>query len=118
MINIHGHEMGNFLNVLSNAKVSNIINIFNSCLQTIFIISVCNNQLLNWIENELIWGLSFIPGVASILPNLVAKLNAMRDKYMTASPAGESNVKVNFSLTYYEENITQTEIGINSSDGD
>ncbi|KAK7837007.1 vacuole membrane protein kms1 [Quercus suber] len=61
---------------------------------TIFIISVCNNQLLNWIENELIWILSFIPGFASVLPNVIAKLNAMRDKYLIASAPATSNVKV------------------------
>ncbi|KAI6683688.1 hypothetical protein NL676_029601 [Syzygium grande] len=63
-------------------------------IQTVFIISVCNNQLLNWIENELIWALSFIPGLASILPNLIAKLSAVRDKYLTAPPPVPSNVKV------------------------
>ncbi|XP_030974904.1 vacuole membrane protein KMS1 [Quercus lobata] len=63
-------------------------------IQTIFIISVCNNQLLNWIENELIWILSFIPGFASVLPNVIAKLNAMRDKYLIASAPATSNMKV------------------------
>lgn len=63
-------------------------------LQTVFIISVCNNQLLDWIENELIWILSFIPGFASVLPELVAKLNAMKEKYLTASTPVPSNIKV------------------------
>ena len=63
-------------------------------LQTIFIISVCNNQLLNWIENELIWVFSFVPGFESILPNLVAKLHAMKDKYMATPSHGTSNLKV------------------------
>ncbi|KAL8105124.1 vacuole membrane protein KMS1-like [Apium graveolens] len=63
-------------------------------IQTIFIISVCNNQLLNWIENELIWVLSFIPGFDSILPNLVSKLHAMKDKYMATSSHVTSNIKV------------------------
>ncbi|GFZ14136.1 SNARE associated Golgi protein family [Actinidia rufa] len=56
-------------------------------IQTVFIICVCNNQLLDWIENELIWVLSFIPGFASVLSNLVSKLHAMRAKYMAANPA-------------------------------
>lgn len=63
-------------------------------MQTVFIISVCNNQLLDWIENELIWILSFIPGFASVLPDLVAKLNAMKEKYLTASTPVPSNIKV------------------------
>ncbi|KAM1192058.1 hypothetical protein ACFX2J_012461 [Malus domestica] len=62
-------------------------------LQTVFIISVCNNQLLNWIENELIWVFSLIPGFAAVLPNLIAKIDAAREKYLTASPS--SNIKVN-----------------------
>jgi hypothetical protein len=64
-------------------------------IQTVFIISVCNNQLLNWIENELIWMLSFIPGFASVLPNLIVKLNAVKDKYMKASFPVASNLKAN-----------------------
>ncbi|KAK1380047.1 Vacuole membrane protein KMS1 [Heracleum sosnowskyi] len=63
-------------------------------IQTIFIISVCNNQLLNWIENELIWVLSFIPGSDSILPNLVTKLHAMKEKYMATPSHVTSNMKV------------------------
>ncbi|XP_068326289.1 vacuole membrane protein KMS1-like [Pyrus communis] len=61
-------------------------------LQTVFIISVCNNQLLNWIENELIWVFSLIPGFAAVLPNLIAKIDAAKEKYLTASPS--SNIKV------------------------
>lgn len=63
-------------------------------IQTIFIILICNNQLLDWIETELIWTLSFIPGVASVLPGIVAKLHALKDKYMAAPPTESSNIKV------------------------
>ncbi|KAF7145583.1 hypothetical protein RHSIM_Rhsim04G0206000 [Rhododendron simsii] len=63
-------------------------------IQTVFIISVCNNQLLDWIENEMIWVLSFIPGLASALPNLVSKLKAMRAKYMATPPPMSSKIKV------------------------
>lgn len=63
-------------------------------IQTVFIISVCNNQLLNWMENELIWVFSFVPGLAPILLDVIAKLNAVRDKYLGASPPVTSNVKV------------------------
>jgi len=62
--------------------------------QTIFIISVCNNQLLNWIENELIWVLSLIPGFAPALPHLTAKLHAMKEKYMAPAPPASSDMKV------------------------
>ncbi|KAG8658711.1 vacuole membrane protein KMS1 isoform X2 [Manihot esculenta] len=61
---------------------------------TIFIISVCNNQLLDWIENELIWMLSFIPGLDSVLTNLIAKLHAVKEKYMSPAPPLHSNNKV------------------------
>lgn len=63
-------------------------------IQTLFIISVCNNQLLHWIENELIWVLSFIPGFDSILPNLITKLHSMKDKYLATKPPVTSNIKV------------------------
>ncbi|PSS01447.1 Vacuole membrane protein [Actinidia chinensis var. chinensis] len=71
-------------------------------IQTVFIISVCNNQLLDWIENELIWVLSLVPGFASVMPNLVSKLHAMRAKYMAAPAPMPSNIKVkkwDFSFT-------------------
>ncbi|KAK4773199.1 hypothetical protein SAY87_028218 [Trapa incisa] len=69
-------------------------------IQTAFIISVCNNQLLNWVENKLIWVLGFIPGHAPILPNMVYLLNAARDKYLAAAPSGttSSSKKWNISL--------------------
>ncbi|KAL8257539.1 hypothetical protein R6Q59_029580 [Mikania micrantha] len=70
-------------------------------IQTVFVISVCNNQLLNWIESELIWTLSFIPGVASVLPGIVTKLHALKNKYMAAPPPKSSAIKVeswNFSF--------------------
>nr|AGE13753.1 SNARE [Medicago sativa] len=53
-------------------------------IQTVFIISVCNNQLLNWIENEFIWVLGHIPGFSSILPSVIANLHAVKDKYLKA----------------------------------
>ncbi|KAF7806850.1 vacuole membrane protein KMS1-like [Senna tora] len=53
-------------------------------IQTVFIILICNNQLLDWIENEFIWVLSHFPGLASVTPCMIANLNAVRDKYMKA----------------------------------
>ncbi|KAG8370188.1 hypothetical protein BUALT_Bualt14G0091200 [Buddleja alternifolia] len=67
-------------------------------IQTVFIISVCNNQLLHWMENEL-----SIPGLDSILPNLVAKLHSIKDKYMATKPHPPSNIeakKWDFSLAF------------------
>ncbi|KAJ8766486.1 hypothetical protein K2173_022545 [Erythroxylum novogranatense] len=74
-------------------------------IQTVFIISVCNNQLLNWIENELIWVLSFIPGFASALPGLTAKLHSLREKYMapaahTPSPGKVKNWDFSFAAIW------------------
>ncbi|XVF41923.1 hypothetical protein PTKIN_Ptkin01aG0319700 [Pterospermum kingtungense] len=63
-------------------------------IQTVFIISVCNYQLLDFIENELIRVLSFVPGVATILPDLIRKLHTIRDKYLSPSPPVSSNIKV------------------------
>lgn len=84
------------LRVCHEAMTRNIclINYLFSFWQTVFIISVCNNQLLDWIENELIWMLSFIPGVSSALPSIVAKLHAMKEKYMAAPLPVTSNIKV------------------------
>ncbi|KAF2285380.1 hypothetical protein GH714_003335 [Hevea brasiliensis] len=63
-------------------------------IQTVFIISVCNNQLLDWIENELIWVLSFVPGLDSVLPKLIGKLHSIKEKYMSPAPPLPSNNKV------------------------
>lgn len=64
-------------------------------IQTMFIILVCNNQLLDWIENELICALSFIPGLSAIMPNLISNLHTARAKYMEASPSPvDSNTNI------------------------
>ncbi|KAJ4824106.1 hypothetical protein Tsubulata_034304 [Turnera subulata] len=60
--------------------------IIKTYIQTAFIISVCNHQLLDLVENELIWLLGFVPGLVDILPNLVLKLQAIRNKYMAPMP--------------------------------
>ncbi|XVF38192.1 hypothetical protein REPUB_Repub20aG0078700 [Reevesia pubescens] len=69
-------------------------------IQTVFIISVCNNQLLDWIENELIWVLSLIPGFDSFLPTLVAKLHAVKDKYVVASRPVPLNIKGKWDFSF------------------
>ncbi|KAF6162786.1 hypothetical protein GIB67_029055 [Kingdonia uniflora] len=66
-------------------------------IQTVFIISVCNNQLLEWIENELIWVLGFVPGLSSILPKVIAKLHMVKEKYLLAAssvPVASTTTKV------------------------
>lgn len=84
--------------------VSFVITLFLLCpVQTIFIIAVCNNQLLDWIENELIWILSFVPGFSSVLPGLIAKLNAIKAKYLKApSQAMTTNPKVSLEKIYHK----------------
>ncbi|XP_020574520.1 vacuole membrane protein KMS1 [Phalaenopsis equestris] len=58
--------------------------IFKTHIQTFFIISLCNNQLLEWVENELIWVFSRVPILSSILPAIVTKLNLIQAKYLSA----------------------------------
>lgn len=53
-------------------------------IQTVFIISVCNNQLFQWVENEFIWVLGHIPGFSSMLPNIVAKLHKLKQKFISS----------------------------------
>ncbi|KAK8938092.1 hypothetical protein KSP40_PGU009681 [Platanthera guangdongensis] len=52
-------------------------------IQTTFIISLCNNQLLEWVENELIWVFSAVPGLSSVLPTIIAKLHMVQEKYLS-----------------------------------
>ncbi|RRT35001.1 hypothetical protein B296_00049066 [Ensete ventricosum] len=58
-------------------------------IQTVFMICLCNNQLLEWLENELIWMLGFVPGISSMLPELIAKMHMIQKKYLSA-PVPES----------------------------
>ncbi|XVF28876.1 hypothetical protein REPUB_Repub15cG0070400 [Reevesia pubescens] len=68
-------------------------------IQTVFIISVCNNQLLDWIENELIWVLSLIPGFDSFIPTLAAKLHAVKDN-LAAPHHVPSNIKGKWDFSF------------------
>lgn len=63
-------------------------------IQTVFLISVCNNQLLDLVENKLIRLLSIFPGFGLIAPKLIAKLHIVRKKYMDGSPPVTSNGEV------------------------
>ncbi|KAK6130302.1 hypothetical protein DH2020_035974 [Rehmannia glutinosa] len=72
-------------------------------IQTVFIICVCNNQLLDWMENELLWVLSFVPGFSSIIHNLIPKLHSMKEKYLATKSHVPSNIEVkkwDFSLAF------------------
>ncbi|KAE8723854.1 Vacuole membrane protein KMS1 [Hibiscus syriacus] len=69
-------------------------------MQTVFIISVCNNQLLDWIENELIWVLSLTPGFGSSLPALTAKLHSVKEKYLAAPHPVPSNSKGKWDFSF------------------
>eukprot|EP00268_Persea_americana_P054901 TRINITY_DN633_c1_g1_i10.p1 TRINITY_DN633_c1_g1~~TRINITY_DN633_c1_g1_i10.p1 ORF type:complete len:148 (-),score=31.33 TRINITY_DN633_c1_g1_i10:338-781(-) len=69
-------------------------------IQTVFIILVCNNQLLEWIENELIWVLGLIPGFSSVLPRLIAKLHKMKEKYLAPVPTTSNIKKEQFDLSF------------------
>ncbi|XP_022738759.1 vacuole membrane protein KMS1-like [Durio zibethinus] len=69
-------------------------------IQTVFIISVCNNQLLDWIENELIWVLSLIPGLDAFLPTLTAKLHAVKEKYLATPRTMPSNIKEKWDFSF------------------
>nr|XP_019706640.1 vacuole membrane protein KMS1 [Elaeis guineensis] len=58
--------------------------IIKAYIQTVFIISICNNQLLELVEDKLIC--VFGPTVSVILPDIIAKLHMVKDKYL-AGPA-------------------------------
>lgn len=50
-------------------------------IQTIFIILVCNNQLLEWVENEFILILEHIPVLSGILPHVMNKLHTAKERF-------------------------------------
>ena len=72
--------------------------------QTLFIVSLCNNQLLYLIEKELIWIFGHIPGFSATLPSMIAKLHAAKDKYLSppapVSPYSQMEVST-FSLNLW-----------------
>ncbi|KAM0898670.1 hypothetical protein ACQ4PT_021825 [Festuca glaucescens] len=60
-------------------------------MQTTLVITLCNNQLLELVEEKFVWLFSNFPGVSSILPSLVAKLKTAKDKLLIASVAASSS---------------------------
>ncbi|XXG46155.1 hypothetical protein AAC387_Pa02g1070 [Persea americana] len=75
--------------------------IIKTFIQTAFVISVCNNQLLELIENELIWVLGHIPGLSSVLPSLIANLHKIQESYLKApAPSSASTKAKNWDLSF------------------
>ncbi|KAE8767828.1 hypothetical protein D1007_60766 [Hordeum vulgare] len=60
-------------------------------MQTTLVITLCNNQLLELVEERLVWVLSNFPGVSSMLPSLVTKLKTAKDKFLMASVAASAS---------------------------
>jgi hypothetical protein len=74
-------------------------------IQTLFIISLCNNQLLYLMEKELIWIFGHIPGFSANLPSVIAKLHDAKEKYLSPpaslSPSSQAEDKQwNFSFAF------------------
>ncbi|KAF3332993.1 vacuole membrane protein KMS1-like isoform X1 [Carex littledalei] len=53
-------------------------------IQTVFIIALVNNQLLELVEKRLIWVLGHIPGMDNVLPKMMTKLHSVKEKYLSA----------------------------------
>ncbi|MCD9560059.1 hypothetical protein HAX54_018491 [Datura stramonium] len=53
----------------------------------------CKQSISYWVETELIRMLSFIPGLETMLPNIIAGLHSMKDKYMAIKTPSTSNIK-------------------------
>lgn len=69
-----------------------------SLLQTLFIISLCNNQLLYLMEKELIWIFGHIPGFSASLPSVIAKLHSAKDKYLSTPTSATSSSKMEVGI--------------------
>ncbi|KAJ3687058.1 hypothetical protein LUZ61_016222 [Rhynchospora tenuis] len=52
-------------------------------IQTVFIIMLINNQLLELVEKRLIWVFGHIPGMDNVLPEMMAKLHSVKEKYLS-----------------------------------
>jgi hypothetical protein len=68
--------------------------VFSVLLQTLFIVSLCNNQLLYLMEKELIWIFGHIPGFSATLPSVIAKLHAAKEKYLSPPSPASSSLQV------------------------
>jgi len=63
-------------------------------IQITSVITLCNNQLLDLVEKWVIWALGNVPGVASVLPSLVAKLKTEKAKFLSAHVAASASIAV------------------------
>jgi len=63
-------------------------------IQITSVITLCNNQLLDLVEKWVIWVLGNVPGVASVLPSLVAKLKTEKAKFLSAHVAASASIAV------------------------
>lgn len=69
-------------------------------LQSIFVIALCNNQLLMLLENEFIWVLEHTPGLSLMVPSIITRLHKIKETYLSSQFSDASHVKV-FSITYF-----------------
>ncbi|KAL6856026.1 hypothetical protein ACP4OV_018828 [Aristida adscensionis] len=61
-------------------------------IQATLVITLCNNQLLDLVEKRLIWAFGNVPVVASVLPSLVAKLKAAKNKFLSAHATSSASI--------------------------
>ncbi|XP_010935059.1 vacuole membrane protein KMS1 [Elaeis guineensis] len=61
-------------------------------IQTVFIISVCNNQLLELVENKLIWIFGEVPAFSVMLPDIIAKLHMVKEKFSVPASAPDPSI--------------------------
>eukprot|EP01018_Ginkgo_biloba_P017945 Gb_17299 [translate_table: standard] len=72
-------------------------------IQTVFIILVCNNQLVEWLESELIHVLHHIPALSRVLPHLMSKVHNAREKFhhrQVMPPRTSKAEQWNFSFAF------------------
>ncbi|KMZ76519.1 putative Vacuole membrane protein [Zostera marina] len=62
-------------------------------LQSIFVIALCNNQLLELVENELIWVLKHTPGLSLMVPGIIIRLHKIKETYLSSQISNVSYVK-------------------------
>ncbi|KAJ3698849.1 hypothetical protein LUZ61_002554 [Rhynchospora tenuis] len=63
-------------------------------IQTVFLISLCNNSLLEFVETRLIWLLGHIPGFSTALPSIIVKLQSAKEKFLSSSLTSSATSQV------------------------
>ena len=69
-------------------------------VQTVFIIALVNNQLLELVEKRLIWVLGHIPGMDNVLPKMMTKLHSVKEKYLSAPVHSSVSPTQNVCITW------------------